>query len=49
MSRIAVVFGSLVANTAAYAASVVQKGAAQKKQVGYMPFPWDHDDEDGEC
>ncbi len=44
MSRIAVVIGSLVSNTAAYAASVVN-GAAAKKQTGYMPFPWDHDDD----
>ena len=46
MTRIAVVIGSLVANTAAYAANLMQHGSAQEKQNGYMPFPWDHDPEE---
>lgn len=46
MSRIAVVISSLVANTAAYAVGVVKDGSAPKKEAGYMPFPWDHDEDE---
>jgi len=45
MIRIAVVIGSLLASTAAYAANLMQNDSSQDEQTGYMPFPWDHDDD----
>ena len=47
MIRIAVVIGSLLASTAAYAVDLLQTQDAQDDQTNYRPFPWD--DEDDEC
>lgn len=46
MIRIAVVIGSLLASTAAYAANLMQSvDTNQDDQTGYMPFPWDNEDD----
>lgn len=45
MIRIAVVIGSLLASTAAYAANLMQAVDTQDQQTGYMPFPWDNEDD----
>jgi hypothetical protein len=41
MTRIAVVIGSLMASTAAYAVDKLQKTATPDDQTGYWPFPWE--------
>ncbi len=46
MTRIAVVIGSLMASTAAYAVDMLQRNATATTddQTGYWPFPWDRDE-----